>query len=248
MSARRFTPTLYFASGVFLATYVVALTDSVFVLLHYHPPADQTPWAFLFAAFDSLLWPTVVALLLSPAFIIGERMVGVQLSSWVAAVSGAALLAVPYFVQHAGFSLLAMAMLSASLPLLALLPQFGHVRTNLQERPSRARILFPAALSIAVCVGVILWVAFPVGTCLLLNQTEAVALQDAAVRVERFRVANGRLPLPDSTADIEALGYGNELRPYVRWVGITDYEISYMGFDGPLLVYHSQSRSIECSL
>jgi hypothetical protein len=75
---------------------------------------------------------------------------------------------------------------------------------------------------------------------------------DALVsNIESFRKKNARLPNPEKTEELVSLGF--EVRvgyyPEYRLAGGGEYEIEYyIGFDGPRIIYSSNTRQWHCEL
>ena len=70
-------------------------------------------------------------------------------------------------------------------------------------------------------------------------------------KIESFREQYARLPNPEKTEELLALGFELQVgyRPEYRIVGSNAYEIEYyIGFDGPRIIYSSITKQWRCEL
>jgi hypothetical protein len=236
--------TVFFALGAFGSSILQVAVDQARVL-YWFDPTELTSLNVLAAVAGIAPGVAVLTALLAMLFAAGQRIIRSQLTDFASGLSGALLVCLISLVQHAGISLLAMAAFSFCLPALAVVPRLRAPRAEAPHTSSRrmATLIVPSA---AMSAGLVLIAAFPLQSCLFFNHSEARNLKDAAHRIEAFRARTGRLPNLQSPDDIKAMNVSGIALPHMTVRISGNYELSYIGFDGPLLVYFSNGQALTC--
>ena len=116
------------------------------------------------------------------------------------------------------------------------------------------RKLLAAVWAVPLAVGALLvgWLlVFPHLPWTVAYWSEIRQGNQLASKIESFRERHARLPNPEKTEELLSLGF--ELRvgyhPEYRLMGSNAYELEYyIGFDGPRIIYSSNTKQWHCEL
>jgi hypothetical protein len=108
-----------------------------------------------------------------------------------------------------------------------------------------------AALALLPLLWIVGIVALPYLPWKLVYACEIRQGNEIVSKIEDFRQRYRRLPDPDDTEAMSALGFELIIgyRPAYRSVGQEAYELEYyVGFDGPRIIYSSTTRQWSCEM
>ena len=242
--------TLTFGLAAFLASLLLLVVEQLLFFHRYYEPSDWSLITVLSNLPGSLGFLSVVTVVMSGSFSLGQRFTDGPLRSSASVLCATLSVWLPYLtIEHFGVLLLCMLSLSFSTPVLVhvlfVLPFTSSRTRNLPVSKRRCYIL--AATSTPGAIAAI-FIAFaglmPLEACMLINFDETMKVKSVIAKVEAFRHSEGRLPT-ESPEDVAAMALPTSIRPHVF---LTDkgYNVMTLGFDGPFVKYSSYEEPWEC--